>query len=97
MLCFNNDVHLSALQSIQTGPEAPGPASQAAVPSPVPGAVGSVWKQTAGVAKKTRATCASLPGPQRQSDGRCHHSGVSERSGRAQAGGQPLYHCKYKS
>lgn len=55
---------LSALQSVSIGAEAPGLASQAAVPSPVPGAVGSLWEQTAGVAQEPGAACASLPGPQ---------------------------------
>lgn len=56
--------------------------------------MGSVWEQTAGVAQEPGAACASLPGPQRQPDGGCYHSGVSEQSGRAQDGGQSLYHCE---
>lgn len=85
---------LSSIQSIQDGAEASGLARPAAVPSPVPGALGSVWEQTAGDAQEPGAACASLPGPQRQPDGGCYHSGVSNQYRRAQDGGQSLYHSE---
>lgn len=61
---FHTDPILSAPQFVWNGAEAPGPASQTAVPPAVPGAVGSPQEQTAGVPQEPGAACASFPRPQ---------------------------------
>lgn len=85
---------LFVFQSVQDGAEAAGPTCQAAVPSKLPGALGSVWKPASGVSQEPGAPCTSIPGPQRQPDGRRHHPGVAEQLGGAQDGREHLYHCE---
>lgn len=83
---------LPAFQSVQTGPEAPGPACEAALPPCLAGELESVWEQAAGVPEGPEASAPPSPGHERQPDRRRHHAGGSEWRGGAQDGEQPLCH-----